>query len=195
MVMLTRQLCGLIMLTILLPAGLIIAEPAWDILNQTYGSGTGQVSFKSNYTWQWGGTPTETRFEGYVRLIGGSTINYASRPNGTIGMPSSGTWRVDIKMKLLNAIGGTIYLGDNHDPRRGYILTINHLHSETIAHKHTLGDYNLGIPDGGNIAPEGFNGAIEHVYSFRSVQGKVYLYLDEARIGLLTNGAGAQTDG
>ena len=166
----------------------------WDILNEEYGNGSGQISFKNTYTWQWGGIPTETRYNGYVNLNFTSTVNYATRTNGTIGMPSDGNWRIDVKMTLPGKMGGTIYLADNQATRWGSIITINHLYDETVAHPDTIGDYNLRIANGGDIAPPGFDGSAEHIYSFRCVEGILTMFLDGIYLGTITEGAGAVGD-
>ncbi|MBN2375682.1 MAG: hypothetical protein JXD22_04735 [Sedimentisphaerales bacterium] len=158
-------------------------EGTADILEETYGSGGSQVSFKNTYTWQFGGVPTESLFDGYANLNGGGTVNYGTRPDGTIGMPSDGNWRIDVKMRLPYKMGATFYLADNQSPRWGSIILINHLYNETSAHPDTVCDYNQRIVNGGDIAPAGFDGSVAHTYSFRSKAGQVSMRVDDVLIG------------
>lgn len=167
----------------------------WDILDETYGSSPGQTSFKNNFTWQWGGLPAETLMDGVSRISGGASYNYATRLNGSINIPSSGEWRIDLKMKIDNQLGVTFALADNYSPRWSGMIIVNYLYQETSQHPNTISDYNLRIQNGGDVAPFGFNSALIHTYSFRKTGGVVKFYLDENFVTNMMFGAGAANDG
>ena len=134
-------------------------------------------------------SPTEELFDGYATLTHAAGIDYAARENGTINLPA-GTWRMDVKMQLDDALGFSFYLGDRDDWAFWSLVQLNALYQETSAHPNTINDYNQRVPDGGDIAPAGFDGSAVHVYSFRASEGKIDLYVDDAFVSTLTLGAG-----
>ncbi len=161
----------------------------WDILDEEYGNGNGQISFVDAYVWPWSDTASEALHDGYAELTHGAGIDYACRENGTINLPT-GDWQMDVKLQLDNALGFSFYLGDHDNVQNRSLLQVNALYSETVPHPDTIGDYNQRIPDGGDIQPDGFDGSAPHVYSFRSDSSKIDLYLDDAFVATLTSGAG-----
>ena len=162
----------------------------WDVLDETYGNGPGQVSFLDSYSWPWtGDAPTEELSDGYATLTHADGIDYAARENGTVDLPS-GTWRMDVKVQLDNALGFSFYLGDTDDTGFRSLVQLNALYQETSAHPNTINDYNQRVPDGGDIAPAGFDGSAVHVYSFRASEGEIDMYIDDAFVATLTLGAG-----
>lgn len=179
---------------IVLTLGIVLAAAApcqagyWDILDETYGPGPGKISFAGSYLWPWSDTPTETLSNGHANLTHGSGIDYAARANGTINLPA-GQWRMDVKIKLDNALGLSFYLGDKDDPASLALVQVNALFQETVAHPNTISDYNLRIPNGGEIQPAGFDGSAPHVYSFRYGSGDMEMYLDGAHIADLIHPA------
>ncbi len=166
-------------------------DEKWDILDETYGNGEGQISFLNAYEWPWGTTqPTEALNDGYAALTHDSTgIDYAARENGTINLPAD-EWRMDMKLKLNDALGFTFYLGDTDDMAHRALVQVNALFQETIAHPDTISDYNLRVADGGEIQLPGFDGSEPHIYSFRSLDGVIDMYVDDVFVATLTNGTG-----
>ncbi len=184
------------MKTIIFTAGLILAvsltaqAQVWDILDETYGSEAGQISFLNTYPWPWTGTqPTEVLNDGYAALSHDAGIDYAAREDGTINLPT-GDWQMDVKLQLDNALGFSFYLGDHDNVQNRSLVQVNSLYSETVQHPNTIGDYNQRIPDGGEIQPAGFDGSAPHVYSFISDSSKIDMYLDGEFLATLTGGAG-----
>ena len=169
----------------------------WDVVDETYGNGIGQISLISTYDFPWSDTPGETPSDGSVQLTHGAGIDYAVRfdADATFDMPSDGTWTMEIKMQLHGAMGGTLYLADNYSPRWSSLVTINHLYSETVPHPNTIGDYNQRVVDGTDIAPGGFDGSAVHTYRFERFEGSaVEMFVDDVSLGTLTPGAGAVGD-
>ena len=183
---------------ILITTAWTAAAVEWDILDETYGSGSNQQSFVASYVWPWTDTPSETLHDGFARLVHGSGYDYAVRFDGdpSFAMPTNGPWGLEIRLHTHDALGATLYLGDNADPRFGTIITLNHLYSETSPHPHTIGDYNRRVTNETNIAEAGFDGAEPHTYYFnREVGGPVSLFVDGVLLGTVTPGAGAPGDG
>ena len=184
------------MKTIVLTMGLVLAvsvaaqAQTWDILDETYGSEEGQISFVDAYPWPWTSTPpAEVLNDGYAALTHDAGIDYAARENGTVNLPT-GDWRMDVKLKLDNALGFSFYLGDHDNVQNRALVQVNALYQETSAHPNTISDYNFRIPDGGEIQAAGFDGSALHVYSFRSNSSQIDMYLDDAFLTTLTAGTG-----
>lgn len=180
----------------ILAVGLILAVSGaaqalvWDVLEENYGNGIGQISFVDSYAWPWGSDiPVETLNDGYATLSHGPGIDYAARENGMINLPEA-PWRMDVKLQLENALGFSFYLGDYDYIGLRSLVQLNALYNETSPHPNTIGDYNQRIADGGDIAPAGFDGSALHVYSFRASDGKIDMYIDDAFVATLTLGAG-----
>ena len=190
---------GFVFGVLVLFAGAGFAEMRWDVLEEHYGSGSGEVSFNSKYTWLWGyGSAGETLSNGFARLSTSAGVNYAGRydNDATFNMPSNGTWRLEIKLRSNDTLGMNLYLADNYSPRWGGLVMINHMYVETVAHPNTLGDYNIRLADGVDVAPSGFDGAAPHVYEFERVNsGSVTMRVDGAYVMTLLHGAGAPADG
>ena len=75
-----------------------IQAETWDILDEEYGNGEGQISFLNTYPWPWTATPpTEVLSDGYATLTHDTGIDYAARENGTINLPA-GQWQMDVKI-------------------------------------------------------------------------------------------------
>jgi len=176
-----------LIMTVTVARGEIVS---WDNFDQTYGSGIGCVSFVNNFTCGWGGgTPSEQDFDsyvndGYAQLSGGGVTNYFTKALNSMGMPCSGIWRLDVKLRSPDKMGLIIYLPQN-------IVMINSLYQETTAHPDTICDYNKRIQNGGNLAPAGFDGSLIHLYSFRCFYGVVSMYVDGKYLGILVNDSGA----
>ena len=181
----------------------------WDVVDETYGSGAGQLSFVNDPPWSSGvydfplasdpnPPPPQSLFDGYARLdLPDAGIDYGIRhdTNTVFQMPSNGTWTLEIKMQLHGAVGGTLYLADNASPRWGSIITLNNLYNETVPHPDTIGDYNQRVTNGTDIALSGFDGSAVHTYRFERVDSSaVEMFVDDVSLGSITPGAGAQGD-
>ena len=158
----------------------------WDVLDETYGSGPGQISFVNSCVWPWSDVPAETLEDGYATLTHADGIDYAARENGTINLPET-AWRMDVKVQLDDALGMSFYLGDDDYRDLLSLVQVNCLYQETSPSPNTISDYNLRIPDDGEIHPDGFDGSAPHVYSFRAYDGQIDMYLDDAFVVTLTN--------
>ncbi len=174
------------------------ATVTWDLFDESYGSSSGQISFKDNYSWPWTSTtPSETLHDGYAELTSDSSIDYAGREEGTVNQPTD-QWRMDVKLALPDKMGFSFYIGDNSNKSNtSAIVLINALYSETSQHPDTICNYNLRVQDGGNIAPAGFDSSIPHVYSYRYyLNGSTYVrefWVDDTKLAELTPGAGIDT--
>jgi hypothetical protein len=180
----------------------------WDVVDETYGSETGQVAFIYDPPWNpgglyefpWSDVPTESLSSGFVQLdtaAAGSGIDYAVRfdSDATFQMPGNGTWTLETKMQLHGAMGGTLYLADNAGPRWGSIITLNHLYNETVPHPNTIGDYNQRITNETDIALSGFDGSAVHTSRFERLNGSaVEMFVDDVSLGSISPGAGANGD-
>lgn len=181
----------LLMLILTLTSSAAVQGATWDLLNETYGNGAGQVPFVSSYKWPWNGgkTASETLYDGYASLSISSGVFYACRQNGTINLPAD-QWRIDVTMQIHNAMGFSFYLGDRDDtPATKALMQVNAAYSETVAHPNVITDYNLRIANDGEIQPAGFDGSGLHTYSFRWDGSAMMFYLDGSYVTTLLSGA------
>lgn len=178
------------LVSIVLMAAVATAQGmVWDLADETYGSGAGQVSFTGSYSWPWSDVPSQTLHDGYASISTGPGVDYACRANGTINLPTA-QWRMDVTMQLHNAMGFTFYLGDRDNPLTLSLMQVNAAYNETVAHPNVITDYNFRIADGGEIQPAGFDGSALHTYSFRWDGSVTKFYLDDAYVTTLIRDAG-----
>lgn len=185
-------------------ADLYYGDPAsWDILDENYGSGTGQVAFNDSFTANYWGTsaPTETRSDGKSNLAIASGTSYMVRPT----MPTLPTDNSDITIEFkVAALGNDRMLAGFADkpssPTYNHFFLINGLTyadgggRSAMQQDDTLADYNATI--GSTMTPADFDGAAVHTYRLvrhdfgSGTSTTIYLDNNPTAIGTLIHGSG-----
>jgi hypothetical protein len=184
-------------------ADVMYGDPAtWNILNENYGSGAGEVSFNSSFTGgYWGSTaPTETLSSGMASLTIDNRTSYMVRP--TISALPTDNSDITIEFKVGTSTNSRMMAGFAD---RATSPTYNHffnINGATVAVDgrsvvyagDTLSDYNAAV--GATMTPEAFDGSAVHTYRLiRHDFGPgtcTTLYLDNnaTPIGTLIHGSG-----
>ncbi len=181
-------------------ASLAADPPSWDLLDENYGSGAGEVSYNANYTYMWGSSaPTETLSPGKAALTinQGAPIYYPSRAT-LPGLPLGGA-DVTSEWKLRTPINASvlIYYSEvsNATSAWDHIIMLNRQFSGTSPTLGSVADYNRRDPNL-NQAPAGFDGTASHTFRLVRSLGADSLYIDNVlAISPVLNGAGARQDG
>jgi hypothetical protein len=157
--------------------------PLWDVMNEKYGSGPGEVSFNASYTYGFGSTaPPETLSAGKATLSldPGSTVKYPVKSESVPAWAGGGAdVTLEWKLAFLNGSGGHIYLAENQSGASsswGHILSFNNDYNTEVYEANSLEDYYTR--DGVSVAPSGFDGSLPHVYRFVRKAGTNSWYLD-----------------
>jgi len=192
----------IVLITTLFIAGAAMAaEPtSWDIVNEVYGSGAGQVSFNSSFTYQWSSAPPEVLTDGHATLTlpVGSGVNYACRASLS-GLPTNDAdVTLEFKMRLVNKTKTNIYYSETPSMATSHwnhLLMINA--NKVGVAPDVLSDYNRNTY-GENLAPAGFDGSEVHTYRVVRENGRSFFYLYDGGVAVLLDGlisiAGAAGD-
>jgi len=174
---------------------------SWDILNEQYGSGSGQVSFNNSYVYLWSVPAAETLSDGYatITLDMGSGYHHATK-SSIAGMPTDGSEvTTEVKMRTADATQVNLFLSETNNKDASHwnhIFTINGLFQGYDPN--VLGDYNLRTASH-DIAPANFDSHQIQTYRFVYQDGITYIYLNIdgiwTSLGTLENGTGAAHDG
>jgi len=175
----------------------------WDVINEIYGSDTGEVSFNASYTYAFGSTaPTETLAGGKATLSldAGGGVKYPVKD------PSLPAWAgggadvtLEWKLAFKDGASAIFYLSENQSAGAsawGHILMFNrdYNNNNTIYQANEIEDYYSR--DGASLAPAGFDGSLPHVYRLVRQGGVNSWYVDGQLLKqALVNGAGASPDG
>jgi hypothetical protein len=144
---------------------------SWNLLDENYGSGSGQVAFNDSFTGgYWSSVPpTETRYAGKSNLAVASGTSYMVRPT----MPTLPTDNSDITIEFkVAALGNNRILAGFADkpssPNYNHFFLINGVTypdgsgRSAALQADTLTDYNAAI--GSTMTPSGFEGDAAHTY-------------------------------
>jgi hypothetical protein len=175
------------------------ADPVtWDILNENYGNGSGQVSFLGAYDPAWSADLTETLVDGkaVVHLSAATGLQYQVKP--AIAGMATGTadFTLEFKLGLPAKTLTNFYLSDTNSSATAswnHVLVINGTYGGP--QPDALQDYNLRTTD--SQAPLGFDGGVDHVYRLVREAGTTKLYLDNNGtpvFSFLNQSAGAAAD-
>ena len=168
------------------------AQP-WDVINETYGSGAGEVSFNANYSYVFGSVaPTETLSAGKATL---------SVPQGTPGgvlypvkPPTVPDWggdaNVTIEWKMAFRQGASAIVFCSQSQSRGSSTwgtfeMFDRVYGPTGYQTNAIADYAARINDQ-NLAPPDFDSSVPHTYRFVRQGGTNKLYLDNDPIPLIS---------
>ncbi|MBN2455859.1 MAG: PEP-CTERM sorting domain-containing protein [Sedimentisphaerales bacterium] len=149
-------------------------NPNWDILDETYGNGAGQVSFVGSYTAMQGQMFTEVLYDGYATLSSDSLICAGKTvlPN----MPA-GDSDITIEYKVRDVCGNGIaaFFSQTNDVSTTlwqHVPLINYAGQDSISDYYGDDDYSNT-----NIAPVGFDGSATHNYRLVRQNHHSYFYL------------------
>jgi hypothetical protein len=176
----------------------------WDILDEHYGSGAGEVSFNGQYTYPFSGQPVETRLSGKVvlELPKGVGFFYPAR-TPILGMTTNdANVTIEIKLRTPNKTACNFFVSETSSLATSswdIIFQLNRI-SQT-ASPDSLADFSRH-EEATNIAPQGFDGSAVHTYRFVRQSHFILAWLvdDQDNPVLLDElvselGAGAANDG
>jgi hypothetical protein len=175
------------------------ATITWDIVDENYGSGTGEASFNANYDFPWGGSASETLTAGKATLAlpQGSGFTYsvkASDPPPWAGGPVT----IEFKTALRDGASMNVYFSEQSSLESvwNHLLQLDCLYASGY-HADVIQDYNIRVD--GNVAPVGFDSSVPHIYRIVNNGGSsststVYLDNNPMPLTVLANGAGANGD-
>ena len=175
--------------------------PLWDVMNEKYGNGAGEVSFNASYSYSFGSTaPPETLSPGKATLSldQNGAIKYPVKPANVPAWAGGGTdVTLEWKLAFLNGSGGHLWLSENQisgSSSWGHILSFNNDFNTGVYEANSLEDYYTR--DGVSVAPPGFDGSLPHVYRIVRKTGTNSWYLDDQLLKqALVIGSGAVGDG
>lgn len=179
----------------------------WDILNENYGNGTGQVAFNDNYGAYFGTSlPAEVRSEGKSTLtLPADAHSYPSKASIAGLGPGNLDRTIEFKLRTPSNDRVQLFISETGPGGGGYwnhALLINGLYedSNVIPAPNAIVDYNARANDV-NQAPAGFDGSAEHVYRIvrqdpgTGTRSALYLDNNPTPLLILGLGAGAMADG
>jgi hypothetical protein len=176
----------------------------WDVIDEKYGNGAGEVSFNASYDYALFGKtpPLETLSPGKATLSldQGAGYKYPVKPASVPAWQGGGA-EVTIEWKLAfhNGAGGHLWLSENEISGLsgwGHILSFNNNYTAGGAYEaNYIEDYYMGA-NAVNLAPPGFDSSQPHVYRIVRKAGTDSWYLDGQLLKqALVNGPGAAGDG
>jgi hypothetical protein len=155
----------------------------WNVINETYGNGQGEVSFNASYAYAFGSTaPPETLSPGKATL----NLPQGTNPRYPVKLPNSlpawagGGSDVTLEWKIAYKDGasGAIYLAETQSTASsswGHILLFNR-HYNGLYQASVIEDY--CAYNAVNLAPAGFDGSLPHVYRLVRQGGVDSWYVD-----------------
>jgi hypothetical protein len=173
----------------------------WDVMNETYGNGAGQVSFNASYEYSFGSTaPTETLSPGKatLSLSQGGLPKYPVKPAAVPAWAGGGAdVTIEWKLAFQNGAGGHIWLSEDQSAGSsswGHILSFNNDYNTGAYEANSIEDYYTR--NGMSVAPPGFDSSLPHVYRIVRSRGTNSWYLDGQLLKqALATGPGAAGDG
>lgn len=147
----------------------------WNILDETYGNGPGQISFNANYDYH-GGFMVETLQDGYAELSPG-LLGANPCKTSIPGFPVGSDLTIEFKVQAVYGAGLEMLFsetnnGDTSSWNHGLYLNNVGVGSNTLIDK-GLGD---------NIAPDGFDGSTAHVFRLIRQDNRTLFYLFDNEI-------------
>ncbi len=170
-----RQKSILVMIIVVLftRASLVLATINWDIMDESYGNGVGQVSFiESHVSTVADREFTETLFDGYARLTSGPDAAYAGKTSLPNRPQDDSDITIEYKVRDVTNNGLACYLSQTNDIATTlwqHMPYINHSQPDTI-----IDPFGSGMT---NLAPNGFDGYAVHTYRFVRQNHHSYFYL------------------
>ncbi|MHC4396704.1 MAG: PEP-CTERM sorting domain-containing protein [Planctomycetota bacterium] len=163
----------LVLAILFISASSALAMINWDILDETYGNGTGQVSFVGSHV-PLGGTFSEVLYDGHAILTSGPDVAYIGKTS-LPGIPTDDSdITIEFKVADVTNNGLAIYLSQTND-----IATTLWQHMPYLNH-YDAGPDTIIEPAGNdmtNLAPAGFDGSAVHTYRFVRQNHHSYFYL------------------
>lgn len=186
--------------------GAVSLQPqTWDVLDETYGSGPGEVSFNACYTCQFGSAaPSETLSAGKATLLipSGTGVVYPAKAPAIPAWPG-GNADITIEWKMAFRQGGSAVVFLSEQPATGssrwdhtLLFDLTYCACAACYRLDALADYAKRV-DNENLAPPGFDSSVPHVYRIVRRGGASSLYVDDDPVPLLAslaNGVGAAPD-
>lgn len=150
-------------------------NPNWDIFEEYYGNGPGQISFLDANPYQQGGVFSETLHNGWTTLNSGLNAAYAGKSTMPTNWPLyDGDLTIELKVRDVTNNGLAIYLSGTNDMATTPWQALPYVNALGQGQDTIIDCFNRDI---GNIAPEGFSGLAIHTYRFIRESHKSYLYL------------------
>ncbi len=178
--------------------------PLWDVMDEKYGSGPGEVSFNTNYNYAFFGAadpPLESLSPGKATLSfdPGAAIKYPVKPANVPAWAGGGAdVTIEWKLAFLNGAGGHLWLSESQisgSSSWGHILSFNNNYNTGVYEANYLEDYYMRA-GAMNLAPVGFDSSLPHVYRIVRQAGTNSWYLDGQLLKqALVIGPGAVGDG
>ena len=166
----------------------------WDIIDETYGNGSGQVTFHDSYDYDDNGYMVETLFDGYAELSPGLLGAYPCKTNIS-GFPINSDVTIELKVQDVSKSGLEIFYSETNNRLTSAWNNTVYINYSS-AGSDTIVDLNKSLE---NLAPEGFDGSEIHTYRFvrQDVKSLFYLFDNDTPYLLseLTNLNGAANDG
>jgi hypothetical protein len=182
-------------ITITVPASV------WDVMNENYGNGPGEVSFNASYSYYWGSTaPDESLSAGMATLDlhQGSGVKYPVKPPSQPAWAGSGAdVTLEWKFAFHGGASALIFLAESQSGGSswGHILSFDWDYNSTPNFMaNTIEDYYVRY-SATNMAPSGFDSSLPHVYRLVRQSGINKWYLDGQLLPPPTIGPGSQPDG
>ncbi len=172
----------------------------WDVINETYGNGPGEVSFNASYVYSFGTTaPTETLSPGKatLNLDQGVAAKYPVKsPHLPAWAGGGGDVTIEWKFALKGGASAYLYVSENQSAASsswGHILSFDRDY-RTGYQGNEIEDYYTR--DGASLAPAGFDSSRPHVYRLVRKARTDSWYLDGQLLKqALVTGPGAAGDG
>ena len=170
-----------------------LSAQTWDVLNETYGSGPGEVSFNASYSYVFGSVaPLETLSAGKATLSvpQGAGVLYPYKPP-TVPVWPGGNADVTLEWKLAFRQGGSaaVFFSETQSASStwGGIATfdLTYCSGSACYTTNAIADY-MRRMNGQNLAPAGFNSSTAHIYRFVRQGGTNSLYLDNDPVPLIS---------
>ena len=163
------------------------ASVSWNVVNESYGNGPGQVGFHATWGYDDNGFMVETLYDGYAELAPGLLGAY---PTKTLipGFPVGSDVTIEFRVRAVNGTGLATYWSETNDEATSGWNHVTYI--------------NPGIPNsvfdtvgGVNLSPAGFDGSAAHTYRFvRQGSQSLYYLFDSGNplfLGELANSVGA----
>lgn len=174
---------------------------SWDVMNENYGNGAGEVSFNASHVYSFGSTaPAETLAPGKatLSLAQGEGRKYPVKDQNLPAWAGGGAdVTIEWKLAFQNGAGGHLWLSENQNAFSsswGHLLSFNNDYNTGLYEPNSIEDYYTR--DGVSVAPAGFDSSLAHVYRIVRKAGSNSWYLDGRLLKQsLAIGSGAAGDG
>jgi hypothetical protein len=179
----------------------------WNVMNEVYGNGPGEVSFNASYSYLFGSVaPTETLSAGKAALTipqGSSGVVYPYKAANLPAWSADTDVTIEWKMAFSQGGSGLVYFSQTESTSSSTwggieMFDLVYGSSSSVYTPNAIADYFRRV-NGENLAPAGFNSSVPHTYRFVRQGGTNSLYVDNnltPLISPLVNGpGGAAADG